>query len=187
MLVHSSLYTVAVLRMRDVSPGARIRIFPSPIEGQKDSGSALKNLSILTQKTVRKRSEKIICDVRPGSRGQKSTATMHIKDRLLPVYRFQKVVLYFLIFDIIYCNIGTGMFQDSIFGEFGIFVIAIEITDKAFKKVPAKQIPTDPDPLRYGFGSLFGTPLVKLVRICIMNSVDIDFFLFLVPSLFISI
>jgi hypothetical protein len=36
---------------------SRIRIFPSRIPGQKDSGSASKNLSILAQKIVSKLSE----------------------------------------------------------------------------------------------------------------------------------
>jgi hypothetical protein len=45
------------------------------------------------------------------------------------------------------------MFQNIMCGEFGIFVIAIEITDKALKKVPGTvlaphQIPTDHDPGR---------------------------------------
>ncbi len=44
--------TDPVLRIRDVYPGSRIRLFPSRIQTVSipDPGSALKNLSILTQK-----------------------------------------------------------------------------------------------------------------------------------------
>jgi hypothetical protein len=86
----------SVLRIRDVYPGSEF--FPSRIEGQKDSGYASKNLSILTQKIVSKLQKyDPDCSSRiripdpdpgscflpildPGSRGQKGTgsATLHI-------------------------------------------------------------------------------------------------------------
>jgi hypothetical protein len=51
----------AVLRIRDVYPGSRIRIFPARIQGQKGSGSRIrikKELKyFLTQKIVSKLSE----------------------------------------------------------------------------------------------------------------------------------
>ncbi len=50
----------AVLRIRDVYPGSRIRIFPARIQGHKDSGSRIRIKEFkyfLTQKIVSKLSE----------------------------------------------------------------------------------------------------------------------------------
>ncbi len=64
-----------MLRIRDVYPGSRIRIFhpESQLQGQKDSettdpGSASKNLSVFNLKNCFQTLGTMIRDVRPGSR-----------------------------------------------------------------------------------------------------------------------
>jgi hypothetical protein len=52
---------------RDVYSGSRIRIFPARIPGQKDPGSASKNLNIFNPKNCFYALEKMIWVVNPGS------------------------------------------------------------------------------------------------------------------------
>jgi hypothetical protein len=87
---------------RVADPGylSRIRIFPSRIQGQKipdpGSGSASKNTSILTIKTISKLSNKMICH--PGS-GFFSIPDPGVKKAPDPRYRSATLV--------------TGMSQNS--------------------------------------------------------------------------